>query len=106
MYCSFSGSTCVQFFRGSSSPAVVVVFCWLSCPVQALPLFASEKGASVQELSLEDVIPAIANSAVLSDGKLRFLVVTVPETATIEVYQRICQMPCMPYAGTRQACRK
>eukprot|EP00904_Undaria_pinnatifida_P007507 jgi/Undpi1/3887/HiC_scaffold_16.g07255.m1 len=50
----------------------------------ALPLFASEKGASVQELSLEDVIPTTAKSGMLSNGKLDFIVATVPETHTIE----------------------
>lgn len=44
----------------------------------------------VQELSLEDAISATANSGVLSDGKLDFIIATVPETATIEVYMYIC----------------
>ncbi|CAM9096770.1 unnamed protein product [Laminaria digitata] len=50
----------------------------------ALPLFASEKEASVQELSLEDVIRTTVESGMLSDGKLDFVIATVPETATIE----------------------
>lgn len=76
----------------------MVVCAWVF--VQALPLFASEKGASVQELSLEDVIPTTVKSGMLSNGKLDFIVATVPETHTIEVCIHfehriyIC-MPCL-----------
>lgn len=52
---------------------------------QALPLLALELGVSVQEVSLEEVVPTTSSSGMLNDGKLDLVMVTVPETATVEV---------------------
>lgn len=57
--------------------------------VQAMPLLAAELGAPVQALSLEEVMPTAEESGMLADGKLDFVIVTVPETATIEVYNLV-----------------
>lgn len=57
----------------------------LSFLSQALPLMAMEMGVSAQELSLEDVVPTSSSSGMLDDGKLDLVMVTVPETATVEV---------------------
>lgn len=52
---------------------------------QALPLMALEMGVAAQELSLEEVVPTTSSSGMLDDGKLDLVIVTVPETATVEV---------------------
>lgn len=52
---------------------------------QALPMLAVEFGASAQELPLEEVVPTTVSSGMLDDGKLDLVMVTVPESATIEV---------------------
>ncbi len=52
---------------------------------QALPTLAVEFGVSAQELSLEEVVPTTVSTGMLDDGKLDLVMVTVPETATVEV---------------------
>lgn len=52
---------------------------------QALPLLASELGVSAQELALEEVIPSSLSRGAVGNGKLDLVMVTVPETATVEV---------------------
>ena len=42
-------------------------------------------GVTAQELSLEEVVPTSSSSGMLEDGKLDLVIVTVPETATVEV---------------------
>lgn len=46
---------------------------------------ALEVGVTAQELSLEEVVPTTSSSGMLDDGKLDLVMVTVPETATVEV---------------------
>lgn len=48
-------------------------------------MLATDSGVSVQELSLEEVVPTSLSSGMLDDGKLDLVMVTVPETATVEV---------------------
>lgn len=50
-----------------------------------MPLLAEEMGARVQEVSLTEVVPAVVESGVLSDGKLDLVFAVVPETASVKV---------------------
>lgn len=49
----------------------------------AVPLLAEATGAVVQEVALQDVVSTATETGLLSDGKLDFIVATVPETGTI-----------------------
>lgn len=49
-------------------------------------MLAAELGVSAQELALEEVVPTSLSSGILDDGKLDLVMVTVPETATVEVH--------------------
>lgn len=57
-------------------------------------------GVAAQELSLEEVIPTSSSNGMLDDGKLDLVVVTVPETATVEVCSLLRTLHrCHPVLG-------
>ena len=46
---------------------------------------AAVTGAPVQELSLAEVVPTAVDTGILDDGKLDFVMVTVEESASVQV---------------------
>lgn len=60
---------------------------------------------SAQELSLEEVVPTCSSSGMLDDGKLDLVMVTVPETATVEVLTVQTESSVTVLATTSFLCR-
>lgn len=90
--------TCVSSFivhaRSTAVNPQRFIGCLVVCSGQAVPVLAAEMGAPVQSLSLEGVMTTAVETGMLTDGKLDFVMVTVPSTNTVEVRAKLHSLAC------------